>query len=187
VQLSVNNQGTDYVIGTPASAVITIQDNEPTLSVTVVQNAARPSTPGTFRFSYPGVPLNQALDQSINVRFTFSGATLGTDFVADTTLVIPAGSPTRSADLIINPTATGTATSLTVTITSDTAYTVLSSAASATMTFTAASENDPSRDKPTPGTINSGSGGSSCGLGSGVAGFLALGLFVLLALRRRQH
>jgi hypothetical protein len=184
VQLTLNNQGTNYVIGTQASAVVTIQDNEPTLSIAVVQNAGRPSTPGTFRFSYPGVPLNRALDQKVTVKYTFSDAVKGTDFEAQTTVDIAANDPSRYADLIINPTAAGTATSLKVTITADPAYNI-ASPGFAIMTFAAAEENDPARDKPAPGSISTGSGGG-CGLGSGLSALMGL-LMTLgwIGLRRR--
>lgn len=185
VQLSLNNQGTNYVIGTPASAVVSIQDNEPTISIGVVQNAARPSTPGSFRFTYPGVPLNSALDQKITVKYTFTDAALGTDFEAQTTVDIAANDPNRYADLIINPTAVGTATSLKVTITADPAYHV-APPGFAVMTFAAVEDNDPARDKPSPGSISSGSGGG-CGLGSGLSALMGLLLTLgWIGLRRRS-
>ncbi len=189
VQLSVNNTGTAYVIGTPSTATVTIQDNEPTLQVSVVTNASRPATPGIFRFSYPGVPAGLALDQSVIIKYTLTGAVKGVDFDAQSTVTIPAGSPTRSADLIINPTVDGTATSLTLTITDDSAYSSLSTAKTATMTLTAApivDPNDPTKDKPKPGSVNSGSSSGGCGLGSGLAALVGLGLFGLFAFRRRS-
>jgi hypothetical protein len=189
VQLTVNNTGAAYVIGTPNVATVTVQDNEPTLQVSVLSNATRPSTPGTFRFSYPGVPAGSALDQAVVIKYTLTGAVKGVDFDAQSTVTIPAGSPTRSADLIINPTADGTATSLTLTINDDSAYSILSTAKSATMTFTAApivDPNDPTKDKPKPGSVNSGSSSGGCGMGSGFAAMVGLGLFALLAFRRRS-
>jgi hypothetical protein len=185
VQLSLNNQGTNYVIGTPASAVVSIQDNEPTISIAVIQNAGRPSTAGIFRFSYPGVPLNQALDQKVTVKYTFTDAVKGTDFEAQTTVDIAANDPNRYTDLIINPTAAGTATSLTVTITDDPAYHNSTPPAFAVMLFEPAADNDPARDKPAPGSISTGSGGG-CGLGSGLS--TLMGLLITLGwigLRRR--
>jgi hypothetical protein len=189
VQLNVSNTGTAYVIGTPNSATLTIQDNEPTLQVSVVTNATRPATPGTFRFSYPGVPAGLALDQAVVIKYTITGAVKDVDFEAQSTVTIPAGSPTRSADLIINPTADGTATSLTLTITDDSAYSTLLAAKSAIMTLTAAptvDPNDPTKDKPKPGSVNSGSSSGGCGMGSGFAALAGLGLFALFAFRRRS-
>ena len=187
VQLAINNQGTDYSIGAPNSATVTIQDNEPTISVALVSNARRPSTPGVFRFSYPGVPSGQAVSQSVLVKYTFTGATVGVDFQSTSTVTIQPN--TLSTDLTINPIVTGTATSLTVTVTPDTAYHVSTISPAATMSFSAADpETSVSDNKVTPGSVSSGSGGGGCGLGSGVATFVLLGLFGLfVGLRRRQE
>jgi MYXO-CTERM domain-containing protein len=122
------------------------------------------------------------------IKYTITGAVKGVDFDAQSTVTIPAGSPTRSADLIINPTADGTATSLMLTITDDSAYSTLLAAKSATMTLTAAptvDPNDPTKDKPKPGSVDSGSSGG-CGMGSGFAALAGLGLFALFAFRRRS-
>jgi hypothetical protein len=184
VQLSLSSQGTNYVIGTPSSAVVSIQDNEPTIYMTVLQNPGRPSTPGRVRFSYPGVPLGQVLSQKITVKFTYSGATMGTDFEAQTTVDIAADDPNRYADLFINPTAAGTATSLKLTITDDPAYHI-AAPGFVDMVFGAAADNDPAKDKPAPGAISTGSGGG-CGLGSGLSALM--GLLVTLGwigIRRR--
>jgi MYXO-CTERM domain-containing protein len=128
------------------------------------------------------------LDQAIVIKYTITGAVKGVDFDAQSTVTIPAGSPTRSADLIINPTADGTATSLTLTITDDSAYSTLLAAKSVIMTLTAAptvDPNDPTKDKPKPGSVDSGSSGG-CGMGSGFAALAGLGLFALFAFRRRS-
>ncbi len=72
VQLALNNQGTNYAIGSSNSATVTIADNEPVVSVATISNASRPSTPGIFRFTYPGVPAGQSLSHLVVVKFTLA-------------------------------------------------------------------------------------------------------------------
>ena len=187
VQLALNNQGTNYAIGSSNSATVTIADNEPVVSVATISNASRPSTPGIFRFTYPGVPAGQSLSHLVVVKFTLAGGTQNVDFQSASTVTFQPGS--RSTDLTINPTSSGTAANLTVTITPDTAYHVSTITPAATMSFVEADpETGVSDNKTTPGAVSSGaSSGGGCGLGSGVAAFILLGLFGLFAgLRRRQ-
>lgn len=179
VQLRVVD-GTSYLVGTPSTASVTIDDDEPTVSVAFVTDAARPSTPGSFLFSYTGA----ALSQAVVVNYTYSGTgTLNTDFTAATSVTIPTGNTSQS--LLINPidTPEGTAATVTVTINPSTTYNIGTS--TATMDILAA--DAPLGNKPTPGTINSGASSGGCGLGSGFATLAGLGLFALLAFRRREH
>lgn len=181
VQLTVNNTGTNYVNGSPFSATVSILDNEPALRVVAVDDAVLPSTSGRFRFTYPGV----AVDQLVTVRYTFSGAVRGTDFDAETTVNLTGG--TNLADLLITPRAGSTATSVTVTLTSNSAYHIDPTASTATIQFIPEDEYDPSDDKPTPGTVGASSNSSGgCGLGSGMAAFLSLLLLTWIGLRRRE-
>jgi len=183
VQLSVVAGQSYSVSGAAVPASVTIVDDEPTISVAWVSDASRPSTAGTFRFSYPGVPVGTALGQAVVVQFTYGGtAALGTDFTASSTVTIQAG--TLSSILTINPidTADGSAETVSVTVSPDQTYNIGTS--SANLNITAA--DAPSRDKPTPGTVNSGSSSGGCGLGSGLATLVGLGMFALLAFRRRQ-
>lgn len=179
VQLRVVD-GTSYLVGTPSTASVTVDDDEPTVSVAFINDAARPSTPGVFRFSYTGA----ALSQAVLVNFTYSGTgVINTDFTAATSITIPTGN--TSQDLSINPidTPEGTAATVTVTINPSTTYNIGTNAA--TMDILAA--DAPLGSKPTPGTINSGAASGGCGLGSGFATLAGLGLFALLAFRRREH
>jgi hypothetical protein len=186
VQLSLNNQGMSYAIGAPNTATVTITDNEPTIFVTLVSDAARPATPGTFRFSYPGVPVGTALGQAVTVNFSYDGATNNVDFQGATSVTIQPN--TRSADLTITPTVAGTADSLTVKVldSSSKAYNI-GTPDSATMSFSDAPENVPNNNKTTPGSVSSGASGGGCGLGSGIPAFALFGLFALyFVLRRRE-
>jgi hypothetical protein len=187
--------GQSYVVNPAAVPVsVTVQDDEPTISVNGGVDAVRPSTPGSFTFSYPGVPSGTALGQSVVVHFSYSGTgVLGTDFSdsasgsssTDRTVTINAGS--RSAVLSINPidTADGAAKDITVTILSNTTYNI----GTASDNIAIGASNSPSANKPTPGVVNTGSsGGSGCGLGSGIATFSALLLLALrMALVRRRR
>jgi hypothetical protein len=178
VQLSII-AGQSYLVGTPASAFVTVVDDEPTVSVSVSDpNAARPSTPGSFRFSYGGA----ALSQAVVVNFTYSGTgIIDQDFTAQTTVTIPSNN--NSTELVINPidTPDGAAATVTVTITPSTTYNVGTN----TSTLTIAASNAPSKDKPTPGTINSG-GSGGCGLGSGLSALIGLAALAMVALRARR-
>jgi hypothetical protein len=175
--------GQSYTVGATANAAVTIVDDEPTVSVQAIGTAARPSTPAAFVFSYPGASVGQA----INVQFTYGGTgVLNTDFIGDTTITIPAGN--TSATLPITPidTSEGSAETVSVTITAP-AVSPTYNVGTATATLDILASDAPSDDKPTPGTVNSGESSGGCGLGSGLAAFLAFGLFALFAtLRRRQ-
>lgn len=178
VQLQVVD-GPSYLVGTPTTASVTVDDDEPQVSVTFGDDAARPSTPGFFTFSYSGA----ALSQAVVVNFTYSGTgVINTDYTAATSVTIPANN--TSETLFINPidTAEGNAATVTVTITPSTTYTI----GAATATIDILASDAPAGNKPTPGTINSGAAGGGCGLGSGFATLIGLGLFALLALRRRD-
>lgn len=78
--LSLGAGTTNYVLGTPASATITITDaaaDTPYVDVVNISSAAEPSTSGTFRFTARGIPNTSTL----TVRYTLSGTALnGTDF-----------------------------------------------------------------------------------------------------------
>jgi hypothetical protein len=177
VQLTVVD-GPSYLVGAPSTASVTVDDDEPTVSVEFSSHAARPSTPGFFEFSYDGA----ALSQAVLVNFTYGGtAVLNTDFTAATSVTIPSGS--NSVLLAINPidTAEGTAETVSVTVTPSTTYNI--GAGTADMEIRAS--DSPSGSKPTPGTVNSGSS-SGCGLGSGFATFALLGLLAFFGLRRRD-
>lgn len=178
VQLQVVD-GTSYLVGSPSTASVTIIDDEPTVSVARVNDASRPSTPGAFLFSYTGT----ALSQQVVVNFTYSGTGVrNTDFTAATSVTIPSGNTSQT--LSINPidTADGLEATVTVTITPSTTYNIGTN----TATLTIGASDSPSGDKPTPGTINSGTSSGGCGLGSGFATLIGLGMFALLAFRRRQ-
>jgi hypothetical protein len=179
VQLQVID-GPSYLVGTPSTASVTVVDDEPTVSVVRVNHASRPSTPGAFLFSYTGA----ALSQAVVVNFTYSGTGVrDTDFTAATVVTIPSGN--TSQQLAINPidTPDGLEVDVVVTINPSTTYNI---GTNNTATLTIGASDSPAGDKPTPGTINSGSSSGGCGLGSGFATLVGLGMFALLAFRRRQ-
>lgn len=179
VQLQVVD-GSSYVVGTPTTASVTVIDDEPTVSVVRISNASRPSTPGSFLFSYSG----SALSQAVLVNFTYSGTgVLNTDFTATNSVTIPSGNTSQT--LSINPidTPDGLEVTVTVTINPSTTYNIGTSSAASLII---GASDSPSGDKPTPGTINSGASSGGCGLGSGFATLIGLGMFALLAFRRRQ-
>lgn len=178
VQLQVVD-GSSYLVGSPSTASVTIIDDEPTVSVARVSDASRPATPGAFLFSYTGT----ALSQQVVVNFTYSGTgVLNTDFTAATSVTIPSGNTSQT--LSINPidTPDGLEVTVTVTINPSTTYNIGTNMA----TLTIGASDSPANDKPTPGTINSGASSGGCGLGSGFATLTGLGMFALLAFRRRQ-
>jgi hypothetical protein len=178
VQLQVVD-GQSYLVGAPSTASVTVDDDEPTISVARVGDAARPSTPGSFVFSYAGA----ALSQAVVVNFTYSGtAVRNTDFTGATSVTIPSGNISQT--LSINPidTPAGTAATVAVTITPSTTYTIGTNTASLSILASDA----PQSNKPTPGSISSGASSGGCGLGSGLATLAGLGLFALLAFRRRE-
>ena len=110
--------GSGYVIGAPASGVVTIQDNEPVVSITASDSQAdEAGDPGAFTLSRADASVADAL----NVNLSFSGtAAAGSDFVTITTPVtIPAGQ--SSVIIAITPVNDSTpepAETLTATITS---------------------------------------------------------------------
>lgn len=135
--------GAGYLV-TTAAATLTIADNEPTVTVTKVDDAPEDgSSAGTFRISYPDPPLSQ----NVVVGFALSGsAVITTDYTATATtqITIPSGSsevdveitgvadafgnsPDRQVILTLLPATTGaangyhlgTTTSETMTITDD--------------------------------------------------------------------
>jgi hypothetical protein len=172
--------GSSYLVGTPSIASVTIQDDEPTISVVATSNAARPSTPGYFTFSYSGTPTTQP----ITVNFKYSGtAVRNTDFTSSASVVIPTG---RTSEMLaINPEDNGDRTAKTVTVTMETSDKYNIGTGAATIQINA--QNEPSRDKTTPGTVSSGSSGGGCGLGSGFSTFALFGLLALyFVLRRRE-
>jgi hypothetical protein len=168
------------------AAQVRILDDEPAISVVRISDASKPSTNGRFQISYPGVPAGTALNRQVEVFFTYSGtAVSNVDYTATAaSVLIPAN--TLSTDVIIAPRDTpadGTDKNLTLTITANAAYTITQAADQLTIF----GSDNPSSSKPTPGTINSGaSSGGGCGLGSGVATLVGLGLVALIALRRRS-
>lgn len=178
VQLQVVD-GQSYLVGTPSTASVTVIDDEPTVSVARVSDASRPATPGSFLFSYSG----SALSQAVVVNFTYSGtAVRNTDFTGATSVTIPSNNTSQT--LSINPIDTPDGLEVTVTVTIDPSTTYNIGTNTATLTIGAS--DSPANDKPTPGTINSGTSSGGCGLGSGLATLIGLGMFALLAFRRRQ-
>ena len=158
------------------TAQVTILDDEPNISVVRLSDAARPSTPGSFRISYTGVPAGTALTRDVTVNYTFSGTAVpGVDFTNSSSVVIPANF--RQTTVTISPTsATGGDVSVVLTIKPDPSYTIAGSSDSLLITQSASS----SGSKPTPGSVNSSSSSSSCGAGSSFA--IVLGM-VFLALQ----
>lgn len=174
-----------YTLASAAPAVVTILDDEPTISVAVRPNAngapSKPSTPWFFDISYSGTALNQA----VTVNYALSGtAVLGTDYSASSSITIPSGSSSAPVTIAPLPTPDDASKTVTITLSSSTEYTL--GVDTATMTINPATTT--SGTKPTPGTINTG-GSGGCGLGSGIATLAGLGLlaFRLSLIRRRRR
>jgi hypothetical protein len=92
--------GTGYAIGTPSSATVTLNDNDPP-SVTVVAtdaSASEPTNPGVFTFSRTG-PTSSPL----TAQFSVSGsATAGSDYTTlPSSITFAAGA--ASTNLAVNP------------------------------------------------------------------------------------
>jgi M6 family metalloprotease-like protein len=123
-----------YGIGSPGSATITIQDNEPVVTVTAVDSTATEAGPttGTYRISRTGSRIF-----SLNVYFTMGGtAQNGVDYnTIASPVTIPAGASNASVTLkpIDDPLHEGTETAI-LTISADAAYGIGSSG-SATITI----------------------------------------------------
>ena len=170
----------------PSNALINILDDEPSVSVVRLGNAAKPITTGSFQISYPGVPVGTALNREVEVFFTYSGtAVSGTDYTTSSVASVKIPANALRANVIISPKATPTDAgdkTLKLTITANAGYTIGTS--NDTMAILA--EVDTSSDKPKPGSINSGSSSGGCGMGSGFAALAGLGLFALFAFRRRS-
>ncbi len=67
--------------GQYSQATINIVDDEPQLTVRVIQHASEPNTNGIFRIEYPGVPDGVALNRAIEVTYTVGGtATSAVDY-----------------------------------------------------------------------------------------------------------
>jgi Calx-beta domain len=180
--------GQGYTINStgPSNALINILDDEPTVSVVRLGDASKPSTTGSFRIGYPGVPVGTALNREVEVFFTYSGtAVSGTDYTTSSAASIKIPANSLATTIIISPKPTPTDSSnktLTLTITANTGYTTGTS--NDTMSIFA--EVDTSSSKPKPGSVNSGSSSGGCGMGSGFAALAGLGLFALFAFRRRS-
>lgn len=83
------SSGSTYQLAGTASATATIQDDEPTISVSASTNATEGGTAGTFTFSYPA----PARTIAYNVTFVLSGTAVSpTDYTTTTptTITIPA-------------------------------------------------------------------------------------------------
>jgi len=181
--------GQGYTITTTgtSNAQVRILDDEPTISVTRLQDGTKVTANGVFQIGYPGVPVGTALNRQVEVFFTYSGTGVnGTDYTTSnaSSVLIPAN--TLFATILIAPRETlsdGSDKTVRLTITPNAAYNIGQTANELTI-FGA---DNPSSSKPTPGTINSGSASGGCGLGSGLATLTGLGLFVLLTFRRREH
>lgn len=88
--------GPGYTLNPAATAATTtILDDEPTLSIATDPGAApgEPATAGGLIVGYPGVPAGTALTRDVTVTLSYGGtATANTDYVAITSVTIPAGS-----------------------------------------------------------------------------------------------
>lgn len=142
VTLATSGSGS-YTIGNgqPTSAMVTIADNEPTVSITASRPTAGESvgtaSPTTGQFTVSRVGGNLA--QALTVNYTISGsATSASDYTALTgTVVIPAGQ-SSVAFLVtpINDTVVDAAETVVVTLTSTSSYRVAAgSAGVATVTI----------------------------------------------------
>jgi len=171
-----------------ASATVTIQDDEPVVSVVADFDAARPATPGQFTISYPGTiypgsGTAVALNRAVTVPYSFLGTAVPVVDFSDSALpavitgsvTIPANS--RSATVTITPTNIAATTDMTVimTVATSPSYTVGTANDTVLITHVASAGGT----KPTPGTVASSSSSSGCGSGSGFA--ILLGV-VFLAL-----
>lgn len=170
----------------PSNALINILDDEPTVSVVRLGDASKPTTTGSFRIGYPGVPVGTALNREVEVFFTYSGtAVSGTDYTTSSAASVKIPANALAATIIISPKATSTDTSdktLKVTITANAGYTIGTS----NDTMSIFGEAQTGANKPKPGSVNSGSSSGGCGMGSGFAAMFGLGLFALFAFRRRS-
>lgn len=190
--------GDGYGLSTtlPISASLRILDDEPTVAVTAAVDASKGGAAGRFTIAYPGVPAGTLLGRSLRVFFEFSGdAVYDTDFT--TNAEITETSPTvkgyidipavaRSVDVSIiggSTPADGSDKTLVLTILPDPAYSIHPDDDSGELEITGSPT--PTSSKPTPGSIDSGSSGGGCGLGSGLSALLGLAAFAFLALRRR--
>jgi hypothetical protein len=148
--------GTGYSVGSPASATVTIADNEPTVSVVATDAAAAEAAlnPGTFT-----VTRSVTSASSLTVTYTMSGtAARGTDYTAPTGSVIILAN-NAAATVTITPiddsVYEGNET-VVLTVSAGAGYSV-GSPASASVTI---AENDPAP----PSSDGGGGGGGGCSL-----------------------
>ncbi len=193
VQLAIA-AGQSYTIANAATPqTVNIIDDEPTISVSRVNDATRPSTSGLFAFTC-ALPSGTLLTQPVDVYFTYAGSTavIGTDFNAAAQFITinpnaPGSTAAPTGFLTINPTDTADQSTKNVVVTITSRSTYNNGTASATLSIGALATVNTAAVKPSPGTVSSSSSSGGCGLGSGVAGlvgFCLLSLFVTLRKRR---
>ncbi|MBA3698780.1 MAG: hypothetical protein H0W78_07990 [Planctomycetes bacterium] len=181
----------DYVLsgsagaGTNASATLNISDSAGRVSIAASTNDAIEGTIPTSSFFT--ITLQRTAAGPINVNYSISGSAAASRYHALGPIVISGTTATLTVTPRDNNIADGTQ-GVIVTLLPGDGY-LLSSSLPVTATVRIR-DDEPSADganadKPTPGTINSGSSSGGCGLGSGLATLLGFGLFALLAFRRR--
>lgn len=160
-----------YTIGAPASATVTIADDDspPSVSILATDSAAgEPGNGGLFTVSR-----SYASASPLTVSLTAGGsATAGADFTAlPATVTILANQTSATVSVTVNDDALVEASETVVlTVASGAGYTV-GSPTSATVTI---ADNDASSGGGGGGGSKASGGGGGCGAGTGLAGLLAL-------------